>query len=200
MKSYPLSNIFEVFKKLNYVYNTKPYMLNIVGIRVNEVPNTFDDTMVVFWKDNNNVWNKREYPITTDTGTFWLNNPMEKKLGSGMMKEGQYLDTYKIGKHRGKYNALRQEKIVCAYRERDKDDIFTFNENSVGCGKYSMNIHKAGIKSDVVNNWSAGCQVFSKTADFNEFMKLVYKQQEYYPNTLYTYTLLDTRNYTIIGE
>ena len=101
MKSYPLSNILEVFKKLKYVYNTKPYMLNIVGIRVNEVPNTFDDTMVVFWKDNNNVWNKREYPITTDTGTFWLNNPMEKKLGSGMMKEGQYLDTYKIGKHKG---------------------------------------------------------------------------------------------------
>ena len=29
----------------------------------------------------------------------------------------------------------------------------------------------ADIKSDVVNNWSAGCQVFSKTADFNEFMK-----------------------------
>ena len=112
MKSYPLSNIFEVFKKLNYVYNTKPYMLNIVGIRVNEVPNTFDDTMVVFWKDNNNVWNKREYPITTDTGTFWLNNPMEKKLGSGMMKEGQYLDTYKIGKHKGKYNNSSSKQII----------------------------------------------------------------------------------------
>ena len=95
MKSYPLSNIFEVFKKLNYVYNTKPYMLNIVGVRTNQKPNTFDDTMCVFWKNDNNKWILKQYPCTTDTGTYYLLKQMNK-LGTAMLKESQYIDSYKI--------------------------------------------------------------------------------------------------------
>jgi hypothetical protein len=63
-----------------------------------------------------------------------------------------------------------------------------------------MNIHKAGKLSDFVDKSSAGCQVFKNTTDFNEFMDLVKKQDRKYPNSLFDYTLLDTRNYTIIAD
>ena len=43
-----------------------------------------------------------------------------------------------------------------------------------------------------MNNWSAGCQVFKKSSDFDEFMKLVDKQKKLYGNN-FTYTLIDTR-------
>jgi hypothetical protein len=112
------------------------------------------------------------------------------------MKAGQYIDSYKIGKHAGKYTALRQEKPVCAYRDSDRSSIFDYDENSVKCGQYNMNIHKAGLKSEVVDNWSAGCQVFSKSADFSDFMKKVIKQGNLYGKDKFTYTLVDGRGKT----
>ena len=56
---------------------------------------------------------------------------------------------------------------------------------------YGINIHKAGKDSSDVNTWSAGCQVFKKTADFDEFIGLVKKQEAKYGNK-FTYTLIDT--------
>ncbi|MBR9998940.1 MAG: N-acetylmuramoyl-L-alanine amidase [Cyclobacteriaceae bacterium] len=48
--------------------DTRPYNLNIVGIRNdNAVPNAFDDEIHVFWKYQN-TWNTRTYKITTDPG------------------------------------------------------------------------------------------------------------------------------------
>ena len=37
--------------------------------------------------------------------------------------------------------------------------------------KYGINIHNAGASSTQVDKWSAGCQVFSHSADFEEFMR-----------------------------
>jgi hypothetical protein len=188
MKNFKIDELLSALKEKNYQVFTKPYMLNIVGVRTNEKPNTFDDTMCVFWKDDNNKWILKEYPCTTDTGTYYLLKPLNK-LGTAMLKEGQYVDSYKRGLHKGKYNALRQAKNVVVYRDSDRNAIFDFNARET-TGMYGINIHKAGLKSEVVNNWSAGCQVFQKSADFDEFMGLVKKQEEKYGNK-FTYTLLD---------
>ena len=91
MIEYELKNVISALEQLDYKIFTKPYMLNIVGIRSTEQPNKFDDTMFVFWKNDSNVWNYSQYPVTTDTGTFWLKSPFDKKLGAGMMKAGQYI-------------------------------------------------------------------------------------------------------------
>ena len=108
-----------------------------------------------------------------------------------MLKEGQYIDSYKRGLHKGQYTALTQAKKVTTYRDFDRNAIFDFGQNET-TGLYGINIHKAGKDSSDVNTWSAGCQVFKKTADFDEFMQLTKKQEEKYGNT-FTYTLLDKR-------
>ena len=192
MIQYKLENILLALQKLDYKIYEKPYMLNIVGIRSTEEANKFDDTMCVFWKDDAGVWNFRQYPCTTDTGTYYLLKPMSS-LGSAMLKEGQYINAYSLGKHKKKYPALVQSKQVCAYRSIDRKALYVFREESIKCGLYGMNIHKAGINSENVNNWSAGCQVFKKTADFDEFIALCKKQDKLYGNNAFTYTLLDTR-------
>lgn len=186
-----LNNIIRYMKGGKYKVYEEPYRLNIVGVRNAESqPNKFDDTMFVFWKDENNDWQERQYPITTDTGTYWLLNPMNNQ-GTAMLKEGQYVDAYAQGYHRDSYKALVQVEPVTVYRDYDRNalfDIFTKTET----GKFGINIHKAGDDSQNVDKWSAGCQVFQRTADFNDFMNLTDKHRDRYGNR-FTYTLIDER-------
>jgi hypothetical protein len=188
MVKYTINQLLDTLKEKNYQVFTKPYMLNIVGVRTTEQPNKFDDTLNVFWKNDNNKWILKQYPCTTDPGTYYLLKPMNK-LGTAILKEGQYIDSYKRGLHKGKYTALRQAKNVVVYRDSDRNAIFDLNARET-TGMYGINIHKAGADSSEVKNWSAGCQVFKKSADFDEFMELVKKQEAKYGNK-FTYTLID---------
>ena len=185
-----LKALLGALKTKGYIIYDKPYQLNIVGVRNAESePNKFDDTIYVFYKDDSNNWVIKDYPATTDTGTYWLLNPMSS-LGSAMLKEGQYVDTYEQGLHKGKYKALVQRKPVTAYRDYDRNAIFDFGQGE-STGNYGINIHHAGTDSEEVNKWSAGCQVFKKLADFDDFMLLTDKQKDLYGNK-FTYTLLES--------
>jgi hypothetical protein len=42
-----------------------------------------------------------------------------------------------------------------------------------------------------VENWSEGCQVFKKAADFEEFMKICRKSRDKHGNS-FTYTLIES--------
>lgn len=186
-----LRNIINALKDKGYIVYDQPYQLNIVGIRNEQSqPNKFDDQLYVFYKDETSKWVIKEFPITTDTGTYWLLNPMSSQ-GSAMLKEGQYIDAYKQGLHRGDYTALVQQKPVTTYRDYDRNAVFDFGQKET-TGIYGINIHKAGADSQDVNKWSAGCQVFQKSDDFQEFMQLTDKHKANYGNN-YTYTLLDER-------
>ena len=186
-----LRNIINALKDKGYVVYDQPYQLNIVGVRNEQSqPNKFDDQLYVFYKDENWNWILKEYTITTDTGTFWLLNPMSS-LGTAMLKEGQYIDAYKQGLHKGQYTALVQDKPVTTYRDYDRNAVFDFGQKET-TGNYGINIHKAGADSQNVDKWSAGCQVFQKSEDFQEFMQLTDKHKANYGNK-YTYTLLDER-------
>ena len=177
-------------RKKNYVIYDKPYQLNIVGVRNAESqPNKFDDSIFVFFKDDKNDWVSYEYPATTDTGKFYLLNPMSN-LGAAMLKEGQYVNAYAQGIHYT-YLALVQVKPVTTYRDYDRDAIFDIFTTET-TGEYGINIHKAGANSQDVDTWSAGCQVFQKSADFAEFMKMTDKHRNLYGNS-FTYTLIDER-------
>ncbi len=181
----------KALKDKDYVIYDQPFQLNIVGVRNAESqPNKFDDQLYVFYKDENWNWVLKEYPITTDTGTFWLLNPMSN-LGTAMLKEGQYIDAYKQGLHKGQYTALIQDKPVTTYRDYDRNAVFDFGQRET-TGNYGINIHKAGADSQNVDKWSAGCQVFQKSEDFQEFMQLTDKHKANFGNK-FTYTLLDER-------
>jgi len=184
-------NILRYMRSKDYVIYDKPYQLNIVGVRnAQSQPNKFDDSIFVFYKDDKNDWVEKEYPATTDTGMFYLLNPMSN-LGAAMLKEGQYVDSYKQGLHKETYLALVQDKPVTTYRDYDRDAVFDiFTKETTG--NYGINIHKAGANSQNVDTWSAGCQVFQKSADFDDFMDKTTKHRNSYGNS-FTYTLVDER-------
>jgi len=71
----------------------------------------------------------------------------------------------------------------------DKDgEIYT--------GIFGINIHRSNPsnQSQVVEKWSAGCQVFQKVADFNFFMNCCRKAAKIYGNS-FTYTLLEEKDF-----
>ena len=146
---------YKVFKS-----DSKNYNLNIVGIRSSEnIPNIFNDVLFIFWKFKG-VWHERKYIITTDPGLYYLNNPIKGTKGAAIMKEQQVSGSHKIGKHQGKYLALRQQKPITVIRDFDRDNELDYLSGVEETGNFGINIHNSGsIKSKIVHNWSAGCSV-----------------------------------------
>lgn len=186
--------LISTLKSKGYKVFERPYELNIVGVRNDSTtPNKFDDFIYVFFKNDKNQWEGKYFNATTDPGTYYLKNPLSK-LGTAILKEGQYIDSYSIGKHRGQYDALVQSKPIIVIRDYDRNAILDFNNGREEKGLFGVNIHKAGKDSKDVDQWSAGCQVFSKSKDFEEFMNIARKHKQLYGNK-FTYTLIDERAY-----
>lgn len=182
-------------KSKGYVWfeGSKDYDVNIVAFRNSStgqrVTNVFDDTMTLSYKVNGK-WQFKSWPITTDPGkkgVMEFHNPN----GAARLVEGQYRGAYVIGLHQGKYEALKQFKKVKVYRDSNRDLVY--NESKVQEGIFGINIHKAGIDSSEVNNWSEGCTVFKRAKDFEEFMSICRKAKQIHGNS-FTYTLMETND------
>jgi hypothetical protein len=171
----------------------KGYDVNIVGIRNTatgqKVTNAFDDYLTISYKENGQ-WKCHVWPATTDPGKKGVME-YHNKDGVARLVEGQYRGSHIIRLHQGKYEALGQDKPVKVYRDANKD--MTYDENKITEGVYGINIHKAGADSTYVENYSEGCQVFKKSADFEAFMKICRKSKDIHGNR-FTYTLIETKD------
>jgi hypothetical protein len=188
--------LIALMRRKGYVIYDKPYQLNIVGVRNDSTtPNSFDDTMYVFWKDDAGKWQGKFYNITTDPGTYWLNNP-ENPQGTAILKEGQYINSHQIGLHRGNYKALTQKNPVTVLRDYDRNAVLDFVNGKEDTGLFGINIHRASATgtTKTIDKYSAGCQVFENADDFANFLSLADKHKDLYGNN-FTYTLVDERAY-----
>ncbi len=183
-----------ILRSKGFVLHTRPYELNIVGIRSRStVPNRFDDEIHVFYKSSPTKWQYHIFKATTDPGTYWLENP-EQPQGTAILAQGQYKNAYQIGLHQGQYKALVQVAPVTIMREYDRTAKLDFLNGKKETGIFGINIHRALAKGKTkfIDKFSAGCQVFQSAEDFNFFMQLCEKHRSLYGNK-FTYTLLDFR-------
>lgn len=198
--SYTREQIETAVKSKKYVWfedkTNKGYDVNIVGVRNSstgkKVTNVFDDKITITFKDEKGEWQFYCWDATTDPGKKsmleW--NKMGITGGCARLVPGQYRTTYAIDKHQGKYDALCQRLAkVKVYRDSDFD--LEYDEDKITEGIYGINIHKAGRDSTWVENWSAGCNVFKRVKDFDEFMKICKKAAKIHGNK-FSYTLLES--------
>jgi len=193
--NYTKEQVEKAVKSKGYVWfedeANKGFDVNIVGIRNastgQTVTNLFDDTLTISYKENGQ-WKFHQWPATTDPGKKGV---MEYHNAAGVARlvEGQYRGSHQIGLHQGRYEALRQAKNVKVYRDANRDMVY--NESQIQEGVFGINIHKAGADSTYVENWSEGCQVFKKSADFDAFMTIVRKSRDIHGNS-FTYTLIES--------
>lgn len=190
---YTREQIETAVKKKGYVWfeGAKDYDVNIVGIRNTQpskhVTNLFDDTLTISYKKNG-VWQFHEWTITTDPGKKAMLEYSNPK-GVAILVPDQYRGSHMIGLHQGKYEALRQQKPVKVYRDKDKDMEYDFVDEDTGI--FGINIHRSNPKTEstYVENWSEGCQVFKKVNQFNTFMDICRLSAKIHGNS-FTYTLL----------
>lgn len=178
-----------MFKK-GYPIKTGEWELNLIGIRNdNAKPNSFDDTLCVFFRDHYGDDVLICFSCTTDPGLYWLLHPLNVD-GCIIMKEGHYPDVYKVGLHRG-YKALEQCGKIHYVRDNNKDGVLDFNAKYEVVGNFKTNIHHASMpeKSVSVDKWSAGCQVINK--DWEEFLELCGKSVMITERNRFSYTLLN---------
>ena len=190
-----INKLKHIAKSNGYVIYDEPYRLNIWGVRSpSTTPNSFDDEIHVFFIKEDGGWEHQVFKCTTDPGTYWLKNPMNPQ-GTAMLSTGQYLDAYKIAKHRNKYYALCQRlKKVSVIRDYNRNAILDFYNGKLETGMFGINIHRArrSGKTFKVDNHSAGCQVFQNASDFEYFMRLCEMHKKIHGN-VFTYTLIDKR-------
>lgn len=198
---YTREQIEAALKAKGYVWfadaANKGYDVNIVGIRNSstgqKVTNVFDDRLTISYKDENGVWQFRSWAATTDPGKKSMLEWKKMGITGGCARllANQYRGSHCLGLHQGKYQALRQQKPVKVYRDADLD--LEYDETKVTEGLYGINIHKSGRDSTWVENWSAGCQVFKRSKDFDEFMSICRKAAKIHGNS-FTYTLIETKD------
>ena len=183
-----------ILRQKGFVLNTRPYELNIVGIRSRIVlSNRFDYEIHVFYKSKPLKWSYHIFKATTDPGTFWLKNPMQPQ-GTAILAQGQYVNAYQIGLHLGKYKALVQVAPVTIMRDYDRNAMLDFFNGRKDKGLFGINVHRAMSKGKTkfIDKYSAGCQVFQNASDFDYFMEMCEHHRSLYGNR-FTYTLLDFR-------
>jgi hypothetical protein len=207
-----LQDIIDEMQNLGYEVDTRPYKLNVVGIRNPNIsqPENYEDNIAYFYFDENGELVGKIAEGTTTPSVYWLQNPLSSE-GTAIMKQGQYKDAYSIGLHKGKYEALVQTKPVTIIRDADRNEILNYFAKT-NDGLYGINIHRSTpsfASEDKIGQDSAGCQVFRIKDDFDEMMRLAKQSKIKYGNT-FTYTLIDEReqlqnsrkkvvNYGIIG-
>ena len=193
--SYTREQIEAAVKAKGYAWfddaSNKGFDVNIVGIRNSAtgqvVTNAFDDTLTISYKENGQ-WKFHSWSATTDPGKKGVLE-YHNAAGVARLVEGQYRGSHTIRLHQGKYEALGQAKNVKVYRDANKN--LTYDETKIQEGIFGINIHKAGADSTYVENWSEGCQVFKKSADFDTFMVICNKSKNIHGNS-FTYTLIES--------
>jgi hypothetical protein len=168
------------------------FLVNIVSIRSYiQIANTFDDFLTVFYVDpkgtesyNGKKWTYKAWQITTDPGKTALGSSgagSKNPLGSAIVAEGQYLGGYETGRHRASedwnnYTCVQNTRNILVYKDGDKDIWAEKDTNKLYVYTCGCNLHASGAytKDNVVDGWSAGCQVFKNPKDYAEFIYITY--------------------------
>ena len=187
-----------ILKRKHYSFFTKGYYnLNIIAIRKDNnkiITNKYDDVLAVIYRDKTGL-KTRYYNITTEPGDYYMRKKLGNPKGTAILVPGQYRGCWKLGKHKGEYEALVQAKPVKVYRDGNKDNVYDMYPQTINEGLFGINIHRSnqGFTRDTIDMYSAGCQVFADPNDFNEFIELCKKQSSLYGNS-FTYTLIDEKD------
>ena len=215
-----VSKIISAMQNKKYVILTRPYEVNIVGIRRQyegmKYSNSFkDDLYAIFRTDNNSNWSVYKFKITTMPGFYsakivggklsvdktgkspnvkqssiMLSRGTSPNNGLGILMPSQYLNIYSIGQHCGA-PAMKANGEQLFYRDNSPGD--TIKYTGQGKGLAGMLIHRGYPGGGAVNNWSEGCQVFSNESELSKFFSICNEHQQRYGNK-FNYTLMLERD------
>lgn len=120
------------------------------------------------------------------------------RTGLGILQPSQYINSYKLTTYSNS-PALKSVGNQYAYRDSNWDsDVITYSSED-GPKNFVMHLHKAFPGGSTVDNWSEGCQVFSKKSSLSAFAKLCEMHKNKHGNK-FTYTLITSKDFKSAKE
>jgi hypothetical protein len=190
------------FEKLRQVMQRKQYRffdqgdynLNLIGIRSTQDlhANTFNDLFCIAYSVGG-AKALHVFACTTDPGVYYRANPLTDR-GTAILAPGHYSGLWKMGLHKGQYQALVQASPVALLRDNNRDQKLNFVDKAVP-EMAGINCHRAtgNGTSTQVDKWSAGCQVIANSENFNQLISLCNLSAKQWGN-LFSYTLLEDKD------
>ena len=211
-KSNPdIDKMISFMKSKGYTVYNEQYKLNIIAFRNKDsgnISNKFDETLCVFFLNENNAWVNRSYTITTVPGYLPGTSVLPDKVA--ILQLGQYVEQYQIGYHQNRTgkpggqvdstgNLMPEHKclkLATTVVLRSKSgNLYDYSSPSQK-GSFGINIHHAGNpQSENVFNYSEGCQVFKSYSAHVEFMNYCQNQITMSKKSTFTYTLVKKSEY-----
>jgi hypothetical protein len=193
-------------KTTGVVMNTSPEFRSVVGLRGSypgqiawhgNLPDHFNDTLVLLYIEQDGSKHVREFPVNTDTG----NHNFGIDSSSSLRPNRRY---HYVNSWHNSYNALHIDESgyhvqddgnTNGHWDSDRNGWLPPAGNNdrdrVGSGH---NIHMGSLNAPLgtalVDVWSAGCQVIPGTANWTEFITHAWTQL----NDKVDYFLIDTRD------
>jgi hypothetical protein len=170
------------------------YNLNLFGLRNISATNEWNDWLGCLYQSTNNEWILVFAKGTTDPGLFYLQNPMNPN-GTGILPNGVHRGLWKLGLHKGQYEAFVQAKAITIHRDDDRDNLIEITPEDNDTGWFGCNGHKNyRNNTEGVNKASALCQVWLDDRAFDRFLALARLQIKSKRGTTFSYTLIDLTN------
>ena len=175
-------------------YDSEPYNVNIFGIRSNDpTPDEFNDILGVAYRDKYNQPVVLFFAGTTDPGMTFLAEKMGNQQGTFILKPGQYKSCWKLGYHKGRYEALVQSEFAqfVGWRDNNKDRQLTM-KGKLYTDVSGLNCHTTSFSKQIqkVGPYSAGCQVIQDVKEQLIHMAIIKKSLELYGDYV-SYTLFE---------
>jgi hypothetical protein len=193
-------NIKGIMKKKGYAFFEKgSFNVNIVGVRSKErKSNKFDDMILLVYRNKKEEWEVLSSVATTDPGKYYLVDSPVNDRGTAILVPNQYRGVYKVDIHAASNKNFAHEALcqrgapLSVWRDNNFDDILDHDPESIESGWFGINIHrsKSSGAANYVGAYSAGCQVFKNSTNFENFMNVINKSKDKYGNS-FTYTLLE---------
>jgi hypothetical protein len=201
-----VERIIKFMESKNYKVFKEKGILNMVAFRDKDngvITDRFDETLFVFYIDNNSEWQVKEYQITTVPGKI-CTTPCLKDIE--ILALGQYIDqcvfntTNSIGsdsyRQYGKGLIFNQ----CAVQINNSEDVYSYSTTAIIKNRTDARFGKTefpiGIfnrsknalgSSEIVSDSSFGDQIFKSSNQFKEFLTLCEEQEKIKKS--FTYTL-----------
>lgn len=165
-------------------------ILNIVAIRNvgEEVTNTFDDDLYVFFINEKQEWELYEYKITTLPGLVPGTEDLPQNVA--IMSLGQYVEQLSLGLWKDDTNHKCLKFETSAVQRNTNIKKYDY-QSPTEIGNFPLAIHRSSPTSsaEYVFNYSEGTQVFKSITQFDQFIRLCEKQISDGDKDLFTYTL-----------
>jgi hypothetical protein len=189
--------IKQISRAKGYTFSERgDFDLNLVGIRnMRDLnANSFNDVFCIAFKDQGQPV-LLQYACTTDPGTYYRLNPANVQ-GTAILPPDQYPGMWKLGKHKGQYEALVQRHPTVFIRDNNRDAQLDLNARRGHRELIGLNCHRARADgtSKQVDRWSAGCQVIANSGDFDQLMRLAKYAANIYGDS-FGYTLFESTDF-----